>query len=239
MTLSDSNPSLKTSIKHYPDAFLLDDYHKLFLMDEMNDIISENWDMKEPHWTAARTPFTSSHGLLLVEQEDILIGFSVYLTFKLLNSTCIYRSGTELRPAVQSSGLYGRINRIILKQSFANGKDDKGPENIFYSWRTRNAIVTHTQAKLCTDLIPFRPGGNQQASAQLESAAVEAARLLYPLTDLEMPRCLMRGVYSHIQQRRPNYIGAVEQIAEQIEYIAPNPQDAIFFMGVVNRQTML
>ena len=230
----DSKPFDKPKLTHIPNATTYAKNHRPLMMAAMNEIIGENWNVNEPHWSIKNSPFTAGHGLVFVEFKGQLVGFSVYRTFPLDDAICLYRSGTELRGVMQNRGIYGQINDLILRSILdANTRLDK----VYYCWRTRNAIVTHTHAKLCHELVPLDcVQTSKRDLTHLHAIAKQAANFLYPTVDLEIPNCIMRGVYGHIDHHRPIYRGTVESLAQQIEYLVPDTQDAIFFMGSVLRE---
>jgi hypothetical protein len=216
------------AVYSFPDASRVSPNEQRPLMDAMNDIIAVNWQAKEPHWTAASSPFDRKFSLILVYDASGLTAFSVYRKLRIAGRPAIYRSGTEVLPAHQGRGLYGFFTAEILK---ASGAADGSDDGILYGWRTRNPIVWAANAGICERVAPSLLADTLDPA--LQSAGVEMCELLYPGTGLETPGMIMRGAYGHIRHHRQTYHGRALLVDAAMQRIIPDSADALFSVGLV------
>ena len=197
------------------------------LMDAMNGIIATNWDAREPHWTPSSSPFQEGFGLTLVGFEGELVAFSVYRKLRIGNRPAIYRSGTEVLPFHQGRGLYAFFTGKAIRSVLGEGEAEEAV--IFYGWRTRNPIVWAANAKVCDKVLPSLLCDKQDPELQI--ACVAMHEMLYPGSNLEVPKMIVRGAYGHITHRSQHYHGTALLVHAAMERLIPNPADALFSVG--------
>jgi hypothetical protein len=220
------SPLADYTVYSYPDASCVAPLDRQPLMDAMNSIIAINWNAREPHWTAASSPFDNKYSLILVFDTAGLAAFSVYRVLRIAGSLAIYRSGTEVLPAHQGRGLYSFFTSEVLKRSGAIDNDEAG---ILYGWRTRNPIVWAANAKICDKVTPSLLGDTQDPA--LQAACIEMCSSLYPGKPLEVPEMIMRGAYGHIKHHRQTYHGMAWLVDAAMSRIIPDSADALFSVG--------
>ncbi len=220
------SPWTDYTVHSFSDASQICDCDRTAVMDAMNGIIAINWKAREPHWTAASSPFDPKYGLILVYDRSGLAAFSVYRVLQVAGSRAIYRSGTEVLPAHQGRGLYGFFTTEVLKRS---ATADGGAGTVLYGWRTRNPIVWAANAKICEKVAPALLG--EAPDPALQAACVEMCASLYPGKALELPAMIMRGAYGHIKHNRQTYYGTASLVEEAMLRIIPDSADALFSVG--------
>jgi GNAT superfamily N-acetyltransferase len=213
-------------VLNFSDASDVAEPDREALMDAMNAIIAVNWNAREPHWTAASSPFDGTYSLIAVYDGAELVAFSVYRLLRIGGRAAIYRSGTEVLPAHQGRGLYGFFTSQVLRHA---REIEPADASIFYGWRTRNPIVWAANAKICKKVTPSLFGNTQDAT--LQAACVEMCTKLHPGKCLETPSMIMRGAYGHIKHRRQAYRGAALLVDAAMSRLIPNPADALFSVG--------
>ena len=221
-----ASPRSDYTVLNFPDASSVGESEREPLMDAMNAIIAANWNAREPHWTAASSPFDSQYSLIAVYDGAELVAFSVYRMLRIGGRAAVYRSGTEVLPAHQGRGLYSFFTSQVLRHA---RETEPADASIFYGWRTRNPIVWAANAKICKKVAPSLFGNTQDAT--LQAAGVEMCAKLCPGKCLEIPSMIMRGAYGHIRHRRQAYRGAALLVDAAMSRIIPNSADALFSVG--------
>ncbi|WP_168226414.1 hypothetical protein [Bradyrhizobium sp. SK17] len=220
------SPWTEYAVYSLPDASRMEIRDRQPLMDAMNGIIAINWQAREPHWTAASSPFDKKYSLILVYGGAGLVAFSVYRILKMSAGLGIYRSGTEVLPAHQGRGFYGFFTSEVLRCS---GAAERADGNVLYGWRTRNPIVWAANAKICEKVSPSLLDDAQDPA--LQAACVEMCTSLYPGKPLELPDMIMRGAYGHIKHHRQAYHGTASLVDAAMSRKIPNSADALFSVG--------
>ena len=220
------SPWTEYAVYSLPDASRMEIRDRQPLMDAMNGIIAINWQAREPHWTAASSPFDKKYSLILVYGGAGLVAFSVYRILKMSAGLGIYRSGTEVLPAHQGRGFYGFFTSEVLRCS---GAAERADGNVLYGWRTRNPIVWAANAKICEKVSPSLLDDAQDPA--LQAACVEMCTSLYPGKPLELPDMIMRCAYGHIKHHRQAYHGTASLVDAAMSRKIPNSADALFSVG--------
>lgn len=203
------------------------------IIDLLNQIISTNWKLDSPWWSASETPFQDGWGIGLVRLGEQIAGFSIWRRLTVNGQPAICRSGIELRPEHQRKGLFGLLLKGILEAELAAVPE--GSE-IYYTWRTRNPVAWSAHAKTCERLLPSLSDG--QGDHTLKDIAIQIAQVLYPGRELEYPDMIIRNSYPNITYySQPSYESDAA-LTETFRRLVPDTRDAIFTVGTVTRSSI-
>jgi GNAT superfamily N-acetyltransferase len=214
----------------FRSAIDLPEHCRAGIIDLLNEIISTNWRLDSPWWSASDTPFQDGYGIGLVRLAGQIVGFSIWRRLSIDGRPAICRSGIELRPEHQRKGLFGLLLKGILDAELA--AVPAGAE-IYYTWRTRNPVAWSAHARTCKRLLPSLSDGKGDDS--LKDAAIQIARILYPDRELEFPNLIVRNSYPNITYYTQPTYESDSALTETFRRIVPDTRDAIFTVGIVAR----
>ncbi|WP_441280697.1 hypothetical protein [Tardiphaga sp. 862_B3_N1_1] len=200
------------------------------IIDLLNEIISTNWRLDSPWWSASDTPFQDGYGIGLVRLADQIVGFTIWRRLSIDGRPVICRSGIELRPEHQRKGLFGLLLRGVLDTELS--AVPAGSE-IYYTWRTRNPVAWSANARACRRLLPSLSDGRSDSS--LKDIAVQIAGILYPSREVEFPNLIIRNSYPNITYYNQPAYESDRALTETFRRIVPDTRDAIFTVGTVAR----
>jgi hypothetical protein len=201
------------------------------LLERIDAIIATNWRSTRPHWSREHSPFHDDFGLALFHQDAEIIGYFIYQRLTLDGIPVFYGAGTAVLSSHQGAGCYqAMLGQALRAEWRAVGT---GVCEIYFAWRTRSPAIWRSCASVCKAVAPSLADGKRDTA--LEDACRRLAGELYPRAAIEPPMMVMRNVYEHLtgiretEHRRPDAIRA--RFSESI----PNPADAIFSVGIVER----
>ncbi|MGO4714377.1 hypothetical protein [Bradyrhizobium sp. 2TAF24] len=200
------------------------------IIDLLNEIISTNWRLDSPWWSASETPFKDGYGIGLVRLDNDIAGFSIWRRLTINNQPAICRSGIELRPEHQRKGLFGLLLKGILDAELS--AVPAGSE-IYYTWRTRNPVAWSAHARVCKRLLPSLSEGIGDDT--LKDAAIQIARTLYPDRELEFPDMIIRNSYPNITYHSQPAYESDGELTATFRRVIPDTRDAIFTIGTIAR----
>jgi hypothetical protein len=201
-----------------------------FLLDRIESIMASNWHFTKRHWSREDSPFHDEYGLVFASTNAEIVGYSIYKRLVLDGTPALYRAGAAVAVSHQRDGFYRRMSQAILTTEWSARP---GVEEMYLAWRTRNPLIWAANARLCKAVVPSIVDG--QMDAQFQEVCLRLAHQLYPDCPIEPPAMIMRNVYEHLTYIDEPYDHFASPISAWYANAVPNPGDAVFSVGTVQK----
>jgi hypothetical protein len=202
-----------------------------FLLDCIARIMASNWHFTKRHWSREDSPFHDDYGLVFASKDAEIVGYSIYKRVVLDGTPALYRAGAAVAASHQRYGFYRGMSQTMLTTEWSARP---GAEEMYLAWRTRNPLIWVANARLCQAVVPSTVDG--QVEAKLKEVCLRLARQLYPDCPIEPPAMIMRGVYEHLTYISEPYDHFASPISAWYAAVVPNPSDAVFSVGTVQKR---
>jgi hypothetical protein len=195
------------------------------ILDDIERIMSTNWSFTRRHWSDEDSPFHPEYGIVLLVQDGIHVGYSIYKRLKIDGNAVIYRAGTAVSSDHHGKGLYRMMTVATLEAEKI--QDNHAP--LYLSWRTRNPVIWTMNSRLCRSVVPSPQDAGK--FPELEALCAQIAAALYPGVPLRAPHMVMPDVYEHLTERRQNYTHLDQKVVKWFADALPDPASAILSVG--------
>lgn len=204
------------------------------LLESINKIISTNWQSTEPFWSRQHSPFEHDYGLVFLRKHSLIVGYFIYKRLSLDGVPTFYGAGTAVLRSEHGLGGYP----LMLRKALATECSSLAPDvsDVYFAWRMRNPAIWVACARMCRVVAPALI--EEKKSARLEEACTRIAQEVFPVSPIEFPTMIMRGVFPHLTELEANNHPR-NSIGKYFARALANPSDAIFSVGIVEKSKVL